>query len=213
MVKYNIDEAIASRSAIPKDVKRVMQDKLDDIDSGIRVESVQLTRSEPPVPTREAFEASIRASQTSQKAITDARTYATNTLNEAAGPLAEELHAAIMSETISREQEEALWEDVSGTARERLADALAYQAEVVETAKANADYLHRLLPEYRERPKLVIQDLYLDAIKRIYENADEKFVVQSTVGAKEGEVRVMLNKDQSLRPRKRESQGRSTAGD
>lgn len=210
MVNYTIDEAIASRSAIPKDVKSLLQDKLDKINSGIRVESVQLTSSEPPVPTREAFEASIRASQTSQKAITDAETYATNTLNEAAGPLAEQLHAALMSETVSREREEALWEDVSGTARERLADALAYQTQVVETAKANADYLQRLLPEYKERPKLVLQKLYLDAMKRIYENADEKFVVQSTVGAKEGEIRVMLNKDPSLKPKKRESRDDQT---
>lgn len=212
MVNYTIDEAIASRSAIPNHVKRLMQDKLDALESGITVESVQLTRSEPPVPTREAFEASIRASQTSQKAITDAKTYATNTLNEAAGPLARQLHAAITSETISQEQEEALWDDISGTARERLADAQAYQTQVVETAKANADYLERLLPEYRQRPKLVTQKLYLDAIERIYENADEKFVIQSTVGAKEGEIRVMLNRDPSLKSKKRQSQGGSTAG-
>ncbi len=213
MVNYTIDEAIASRSAIPKHIRRLLQDKLDKIGSGIRVESVQMTRSEPPVPTREAFEASIRASQTSQKAITDAETYATNTLNEAAGPLAEELHAALRSETVSREQEEALWEDISGTARERLADALTYQTQVVETAKANADYLQRLLPEYRKRPKLVLQKLYLDAMKRIYDNADEKFVIQSTAGAKEGEVRVMLNRDPSLKPKKRQSQDSETSGD
>jgi len=212
MVNYTIDEAISSRSVIPNHIKRLMQDKLDEIESGIKVESVQMTRSEPPVPTRQAFEASIRASQKSQKEITDSKTYATNTLNEAAGPLAEQLHAALKSETLSEQQENVLWEDISGTARERMADAQFYQAQVVETAKANADYLQRLLPEYRLHPKLVIQKLYLDAMKRIYENADEKFIVQSTESAKDGEVRVMINKDPSLKSRKRKSQDSSTEG-
>ena len=212
MVNYTIDEAISSRSVIPNHIKRLMQDKLDEIESGIKVESVQMTRSEPPVPTRQAFEASIRASQKSQKEITDAKTYATNTLNEAAGPLAEQLHAALKSETLSEQEENVLWEDISGTARERMADAQFYQAQVVETAKANADYLQRLLPEYRLHPKLVIQKLYLDAMKRIYENADEKFIVQSTESAKDGEVRVMINKDPSLKSKKRKSQDISTEG-
>jgi membrane protease subunit HflK len=211
MVNYTIDEAISSRSAIPNHVKTLLQDKLDKIESGIKVESVQLTGSEPPVPTREAFEASIRASQTSQKAITDAKTYATDTLNKAAGPLAEQLHAALNSDDISEQAVEALWEDVSGTARERMADAQAYQTQVVETAKANADYLQRLLPEYKLRPKLVIQKLYLDAMTRIYEQAEETFVTQSG-GDKEGEVRVMLNKDPSLKNKKKQPQNSSTTG-
>ncbi len=63
-----------------------------------------------------------------------------------------------------------LWSDLGGTARERMADAQAYQTRVVETAKANADYLERLLPEYRLRPKLVIQKIYLDAMEQIFTN-------------------------------------------
>ena len=90
--------------------------------------------------------------------------------------------------------------------------AHAYRTTVVEAAKANADYLQRLLPEYRLHPKLVIQKLYLDAMKRIYENADEKFIVQSTESARDGEVRVMINKDPSLKSRKRKSQDSSTEG-
>lgn len=215
MVNYTIDDAISSRSTIPNHVKRLLQDKLNEIESGIRVESVQLTRSEPPPHTREAFEASIMASQTSQKAVTEAKTYAANTLNEAAGPVAERLYEALHDETVSEQVIEALWEDLGGTARERMADAQAYQAEVVETAKANADYLQRLLPEYRLRPQLVIQKLYLDTVRRIYENADEKFVIQNAEGARDGEIRVRINRDPSLKPKRSGSAGTaggSTAG-
>jgi regulator of protease activity HflC (stomatin/prohibitin superfamily) len=202
MVNYTIDQAISSRSAIPKSVQRLLQDKLDEIESGIRVESVQLTRSEPPPHTKAAFEASMMASQAGQKVVTEAETYAASTLNEAAGPVAERLHAALRDETVDEQTKESLWQDLGGTARERMADAQAYQTQVVETAKANADYLQRLLPEYKLRPNLVIQSLYLDAMGRIYANADEKFVIQIAQGAKDGEIRVRINRDPLLKRQK-----------
>ena len=206
MVNYTIDEAISSRDRIPRHIERLLQEKLDKIESGIRVVSVQLTKSEPPPHTREAFEASIMASQASQRVVTEARTYAENTLNEAAGPIAEKLFAALHDETVGEQAKELLWSDLGGTARERMADAQAYQTRVVETAKANADYLQRLLPEYRLRPKLVIQKIYLDAMEQIFANADEIFVVQTADDAKGTELRVLLNRDPLLKPKKKEGQ-------
>jgi membrane protease subunit HflK len=204
MVNYTIDDAISSAGNIPPHVQRLLQEKLDEIESGIKVESVQLTKSEPPPHTREAFEASIMASQASQRVVTEARTYAENTLNEAAGPIAEKLFAALHDETVGEQAKELLWSDMGGTARERMADAQAYQTRVVETAKANADYLQRLLPEYRLRPKLVIQKIYLDAMEQIFANADEIFVVQTADDAKGTELRVLLNRDPLLKPKKNE---------
>ncbi|MEA3226239.1 MAG: SPFH domain-containing protein, partial [Planctomycetota bacterium] len=206
MVNYTIDEAISSRKKIPTHVARLLQKKLDEIESGIKVVSVQLTKSEPPPHTREAFEASTVASQTSQTAVTQAKTYAANTLNEAAGPVAEKLFVALHDETVDEQARELLWSDLGGTARERMADAQAYQARVVETAKANADYLLRLLPEYKLRPKLVTQKIYLDAIRRIFANADEKYFLQSAEGAQDGEIRVRLNRDPLLKPKKKKAQ-------
>jgi len=206
MVNYTIDEAISSRDRIPRHIERLLQGKLDAIESGIKVVSVQMTRSEPPPHTSDAFEASIMASQASQKAVTEAKTYAENTLNETAGPVAERLFESLYDETVSEQEKEFLWSDLGGTARERVADAQAYQARVVETAKANADYLERLLPEYRLRPKLVIQKIYLDAMERIFANANETFVVQTTDDAKGTELRVLVNRDPSLKPKKRTTQ-------
>ncbi len=206
MVNYTIDEAISSRKKIPVHVQGLLQEKLDEIDSGIKVESVQLTNSEPPPHTREAFEASTVASQTSQTVVTQGKTYAANTLNEAAGPVAEKLYAALGDETADEATLKLLWSDLGGTAREKMADAQAYQTRVVETAKANADYLQRLLPEYKKRPKLVIQKIYLDAMKRIFANAEEKYIVQSAEGAKGGEIRVRVNRDPLLKPKKKEAQ-------
>ncbi len=202
MVNYTIDDAISSDENIPPHVQRLLQAKLDEIESGIKVESIQLTKSEPPPHTREAFERSIMASQASQKVVTEAKTYAANTLNEAAGPIAEKLFAALHDE--DKAVDEQLWADMGGTALEKVADARAYRTRVVETAKANADYLQRLLPEYKKRPKLVTQKIYLDAMERIFANAEQKYIVQSAEGAKGREIRVRVNRDPLLKPKKKE---------
>jgi len=206
LVNYTIDEAISSQDRIPKHVKRLLQDKLDKIESGVKVVSVQLTNSECPRQVKKAFEASTRASQESETEITNARTYAANTLNESAGPVAEELFVSLHNESIDEQNRELLWSQLAGTAREKIADARTYRTEVVERARANADYLESILPEYRQRPKLVLQKIYLDAMEQILNNADEKFVVQTTKGSKGTQIRVLLNRDPKLKPKRSKEQ-------
>ncbi|MHC4326171.1 MAG: SPFH domain-containing protein, partial [Planctomycetota bacterium] len=196
MVNYTIDEAISSRDRIPKHVKRLLQEKLEKIESGIKIVSIQLIKSESPPQVKTAFEASTMASQRSETEVTSARTYAENTLNKAGGPIAFELLKGNKTvNELSEQEEELLWDQLAGTAREKIAEARSYRARVVETAKANADYLERLLPEYRQRPELVIQKIYLDALENIMNNSDEKFVIQTSEGSKGTQIRVLLNRD------------------
>jgi membrane protease subunit HflK len=199
MVNYTIDEALYSDERIPRDVKRLLQEKLDQVDSGIRAVSVQLTDITWPRQVAAAFEASISASQESERAVKEAETYAETTLNETGGPVIERLLDAIDNETVSEQEKEFLWSQLAGTAQEKIAEARAYRTGVVETAKANAEYLQKLLPEYRKRPKLVIQKLYQDAIEYVLNNADEKFIIQSTEGTASREIRIVLNRDETLR--------------
>jgi len=209
MVNYTIDEAISSQDRIPKHVKRLLQEKLDRIKSGIAVVSVQLTDITWPRQVDNAFLASIKASQESQKAISKAKGYAENTLNETAGPIAAHLFEALKDETtlelvlsaVEGEEKELLWSQLAGQAQKKIAGARAYRTKVVETAKANAEYLQKLLPEYRKRPKLVIQKIYQDAIEHVLSNADEKIIIQPTEGTKGKEIRVLLNRDPMIKPK------------
>jgi len=155
MVHYTIDEAISSQARIPNHVKKLLQAKLNKIDSGIKVVSVQLTDITWPRQVDAAL----------------AKTYAENTLNEAAGPIAADLLAALEDETTSGEEKELPWSQLAGQAQEKIARARAYRTEVVETARANAEYLQKILPEYRKRPRLVIQEIYQDAIECVLSNA------------------------------------------
>jgi len=202
LVDYTIDEAISSQDRIPKHVKRLVQEKLDKIESGIKVVSVQLTASECPRQVKEAFEAPTRASQQSKKEITQAEAYAANTLNEAAGSVAEQLFAALHDDSMDEQIKEQFWSQLAGNAGKKIANARAYRTKVVERARANADYLESILPEYRQRPKLVLQKIYLDAIENIMSNADEKFMVQTTKGSKGTEIRVLLNRDPTIKKNK-----------
>ena len=86
-------------------------------------------------------------------------------------------------------------------AQEKIANARAYRTKVVETAKANAEYLQKLLPEYRKRPELVIQEIYQDTIEYVLNNADEKIIIQPTEGTKSREIRVLLNRDPAIKPK------------
>ncbi len=195
MVYYTIDEAIQSIDTIPGRVQQLAQKKLDEIVSGISVTSVRLVKAEWPKQVDQAFAESIAASQKSQAAITEARTYAENRLNEVAGLVSRQLYQGLVDGKLDDLQCEALWSQAAGQVRDRIAQAEAYKTKVVESAKANADYLESLLPEYRKRPELVANGIYTAVIEDILANADEKFIVELSDEAKEREVRINLNRE------------------
>ena len=131
--------------------------------------------------------------------------YAKNTLNQTAGTVAEELLAAVEGrKRVTEEQLEYLWSRVVGRCRERLGQARTYRRRVVESAKADAIYLNNILPEYKKRPRLFVQKVYLDAIEEVFMNVDEKIIIQPTSNAKSKEVRVLLNRDPKIKKSKSE---------
>jgi len=202
LVNYTIDDVMFEQVAkVTEHVRKLLQEKLDKIESGIKIVSVQMTDKTWPRQVDAAFQAAIKASQDSQKAISQARTYAEKTLNEAAGPVAEKLFTALHDQNMSQEQKELLWSELAGAAQKRIDEARAYQTEVVETARANADYLRQILPEYRKRPDLVVRQIYWDAIQRILSNADEKFIIQPTEHGRHVQIRVLANRDPTIKPK------------
>ncbi len=201
-VNYTIDDIMYEQvSGLTDDVKKLLQEKLDAIESGIKVDIVRLTDRTWPLQVDEAFQALVTASQDRQAKIDEARTYAESTLNEVAGPIAEKLFAALQDDTISEEEKEKLWDQLAGKAQEKITEARTYRTNIVSSARANAEYFQQLLPEYRKRPELVVQEIYQDAMERIFNNAVEKFVIQSGEGVKETEFRILLNRDPSLKPK------------
>jgi len=196
-VNYTIDDIMYEQVArLTDDIKELVQEKLNKIESGIKVVQIQLTEKTWPRQVDKEFKALVTASQDRQTAINAARTYAESTLNEAAGPVAERLFEAINDDTASKQEKELLWSQLSGTAQEKISEAMSYRTKIVANARANAQYLKELLPEYRKYPELVVQRIYQDALEKIYNNVDEKFFVP-----KEAEWWIQINRDPSLKPK------------
>jgi len=200
MVNYTIDEIVFEKIATVTDhVERQLQENLDRIDSGIRVVSVQLDDKRWPRQVEGAFLASLKARQDKDTAKSEAEADARKTLNESAGPVGERLFDVLMGKTVSEEEEQYLWDNLAGEAQQQIAEARAYRRTVVETAKANADYLQELLPEFRKRPELVLQEIYLDAIEEVLRKAGEKFIIQPAEGVEEHEIRVIVDRDPKIK--------------
>ena len=205
MVTFSIDEAILSNEGISKKVQSRLQDKLDSISSGIKIEGFQLTQSTWPRQVDDAFVASIKASQESERIVTQSRGYAENILNEAGGPVAQQIVDELLKPALDAQQTELLWDQLAGSAQQEIANAGAYRTSVVENAKASARYLQAILPEYVKRPTLVLQKIYQDTVETVLEGADEKIVVEPSNG-KNRELRIQVNRDPKAKPKAAQTQ-------
>jgi regulator of protease activity HflC (stomatin/prohibitin superfamily) len=201
MVQFSIDEAIKSDAQISRAAQKLLQEKLDQIESGMEIDSMQITQITWPRQVEDAFVASIKASNDADKSVREAKGYAESKINEAGGI---EIINALTDPNITEQQLDDLLINASGQVRQTISEAKAYRTQVVESAKASADYLAKLLPEYRKRPKLVLERIYQEAMEEILSNTQETIIVQPSSGVKSTEFRVMVNRDPMLGKEKKQ---------
>ena len=199
-VNYSIDDAISNRLPIVNEVKRRLQDKLDSINSGIKVDAMQITSLVWPRQVDNEFEAASKASQGSQELVTEAKGYAEKLMNETGGANAEQILEELKVEGLAEDKKRNLLSQLAGEAQARISEARTYRTEVVERARANADYLAKLLPEFEKRPDLVLQNIHQELMEEIMSNADEKFFIQPGKGE---EIRILINRDPEIEKAKR----------
>ncbi len=198
LVNYTIDDVLFQQiGSITDHVKRSLQDKLNQIQSGITVVSIQLDSQVPPRQVADAFWASVQAANIKETIIKDAQSYYDKSLNETGGPVATGLLTAIENKNADPKYIERLWSQLAGQAQDVIAQAEAYRTRVVENTKANADYFGSLLPEYRKTPKLVVQKIWQDAVQQVLDEADEKIVMQPT--GNEKEIRILISRDPAIK--------------
>ena len=202
MVHHTIDEALVSTDTIRRHVAQLAQQKLDDIDSGLRLASVRLVDVRWPKQVNDAFQAYFSARQVRETAITEAKKYADKALQDTAGRVAEPLYQTLVRESPNPQELDELWSQAAGQVQARINGAQAQSTRVVSDAKASADYLMNLLPEYRKRPLLVLQRLYLDTIEAVFNNAEDKWVLEPTAGIRGRELWLKLNRDPLQAPKK-----------
>ncbi len=208
LVHYSVDEALTvSKSAIAGDIKKELVKKLETIDSGISIDSVLLTSITWPKQVDNAFLESTKAKLESDTQIINARKYFNDVISEAGGRNAELIVENLEDPELSEKEILMLWDNIAGKAKDVITEAQTYRSRTIQSARANAIYLEKLLPEYRKRPDLVLQKLYQDSIEEVLENAQEKMFIYPKTGDAPREIRLMVSRDSSARKDKKQQEG------
>lgn len=191
---------------ISNQVRKRMQQTLNRMESGIRVEIVSVESKTPPLHVRRAFTDVQRAESEQLEKIEVAKTKRTQLLNEAAGPAHELVLAKIGEYEQVRdrgvaEQAEALRQQIisllanqaSGEAARLINEARSYRENLVQEVEAEVQRFGQLLPAYRENPTFLVEQLWLEVQKEILSNKRlEK--IRLPQGA--DEIRILVNRNQ-----------------
>ncbi|MHC5155261.1 MAG: SPFH domain-containing protein [Planctomycetota bacterium] len=192
MVQYSIDEAVKNNVKIAEDVKYILQDKLDQVGCGIQIGDVRASQIVWPRQVDQAFQASSKARQESDQIKTDAASYKEQLLTDTGG--SDAIPAGPMQRrSLTRSSSPVFHRKNSSSWLESFPDKCGrrFQRPIF------AEYLRRLLPEYRKNQELVLQKIYQDAIEQVLAGADEKIFIQTREGMAD-EIRVLLNRDPNI---------------
>jgi HflK protein len=134
-----LDAALTTgRAQIERDAKSLLQARLDEYDSGLRVVAVQLQDAHPSVEVVDAFRNVSSAFEEKSKLINEAESY--------------------------RNEQLAL---ARGEALARLADAAGYTANRANRAEGDAERFKQALEAFRRSPNVTEPRLYLETIEQV----------------------------------------------
>jgi len=126
------------RADIAISAQKLMQDMLDNYNSGIAVTSVNMQSANPPEEVKASYDDAIKSREDEQRKINEAEAY--------------------RNEVVERAQGDA--------ARIRL-EAQAYKEQVVARAEGDARRFEQLLAEYEKAPDVMRERLYLETVETV----------------------------------------------
>lgn len=191
-------------------VKTRLNERLNELASGIEVTQVDVNLPTPPIQVRSVFAATQRAEQRKEARISNAKKEATQRMNDAAGAaheriiaLLDELDATEKSDPryaeIESRLDEVLRTEAGGLAGRRINRAGAYHSGVVGQMQADLEQYRTLLPEYERDPALLIERLWQETSLEILNNPA---VVKLYVPPGLAEFRVIIPRDPEQERRK-----------
>ncbi len=189
-------------------MKREINERLRAINSGLVVESVEMSEFTPPIQVRGAFNETQQAENQKQTKIRQAQQDKEKSLNEVAGAPYRELEKVFASldeaeltgdeqrlAALRTEMDRLLLTKVEGVAGERVKRAQSVYSRIVGQIKADLELYQTLIPEYERNPRLLIA--------RLWEEAREKILTDNTItkiyrpfGL--AQIRIQISPDQDL---------------
>lgn len=135
------------REQVANDILKRLQEYLNNYETGIRVETVNIEDSNPPRQVQDAFDDVIKAREDEERYKNEAETYANGIIPEA-----------------------------RGFAQRTIEEATAYKEQVIARAQGEARRFEYMLSEYQKSPEVTRQRLYLDAVEDVMTSSTKVMV-------------------------------------
>lgn len=139
------------RDSIAAQAKKSIQTILDNYDSGIHIDRVNLRNIQPPEQVQAAFEDVVNASQDKERLKSEGQAYANDVIPKA-----------------------------SGTAKRLQQESEGYRQSVVLKAKGDANRFNQIVTEYQKAPQVTRDRLYIDAMQQILSSTTKVIVDQQS---------------------------------
>ncbi|MBW8042387.1 MAG: FtsH protease activity modulator HflK [Planctomycetes bacterium] len=147
------DVLITEKPQVEIDIRTVMQEIIDEYDSGIRIIEAKLQTVQPPKEVASAFSDVVSAKEDKEKLIQEAEGFKEDILPKARG------------------QKEKI-----------ILAAEAYKEERVRRARGDAEKFLAVLKEYKNAKEVTRKRLYLETMEKVLPGI-KKFVIDSEVGS------------------------------
>jgi membrane protease subunit HflK len=131
-----------ARGQIQTDTKALMQKILDEYQSGVTINNIQLLKVDPPSQVIDAFNDVQRARAEAERMENEAQAYRNDIIPRA-----------------------------RGEAQKTLEDAAAYKQEVIDRAKGDADRFNSVYEAYAKSKTVTAERMYLETIEAVMQNA------------------------------------------
>ena len=164
----NIDDVLTTeKESVQAETKLLLQDLLDQYDTGINVTEVKLQNVRPPSQVQDAFDDVVRAREDKERTINLAQAYEADIIPRALGE-----------------------------AQRVLQLAEAYKQEKVANAEGQSDRFLSVLAEYNKAKDVTRQRLYLETMEIIMPGVT-KFIIDGEVGGNLLQFLPLTNNDEN----------------
>ena len=151
--RRTIDDVLTvEKGQIQDEIKALLQQLLDNYETGIRVREVKLLNVRPPAQVQDAFDDVVRAKEDKARIINLAEAYREDVIPKA-----------------------------RGEAARMLEEARAFKAQRIAQATGQAQRFLTILEEYKKAPDVTRQRLYLEAMEEVLPGIT-KFIVDPAAG-------------------------------
>ncbi len=152
--KTELETFITSgRDTAGAQVQVLMQEMLDEYESGVAVDKVELTTAEAPKDVLKAFLDVVSAKQDAEQSILAGR--------------------RLENELIPR---------ANADADQLIQEANGYKEAVIAESRGDADRFRAIYKEYKSAPRVTRQRMYLETMEEVYQNSD-KIILDEGAGS------------------------------